>query len=215
MGRRRLVILTRYPDPGKVKTRLIPALGPEKAAFLHKQMTEHTLKWAASLAKKSSGLLEIRFDGGNRDLLAKWLGSEWDYTHQGAGDLGDRMARAFQENFQIGKKEVVVVGTDCPQMTIFQVGIAFDDGAIGFKSSLDCALDVVPEAELPLLEERRPFQPGFDQIEQRRLRFRIDNSRLVVLIESFGVSGSLEKKSILHPHPQFVLYKPELGRLES
>lgn len=126
MGRRRLVILTRYPDPGKVKTRLIPALGPEEAASLHKQMTEHTLKWAASLAKKSSGLLEIRFDGGNRDLLAEWLGSEWDYTHQGAGDLGDRMARAFQENFQIGKKEVVVVGTDCPQMTIFQVETAFD-----------------------------------------------------------------------------------------
>ncbi|MGD2294946.1 MAG: TIGR04283 family arsenosugar biosynthesis glycosyltransferase [Candidatus Aminicenantes bacterium] len=126
MGRRRLVILTRNPDPGQVKTRLIPALGPQKAASLHKKMTEHTLKWASFLAKKSSGLLEIRFDGGNRDEMAEWLGLEWDYVPQGEGDLGDRMAGAFRENFQKGREKVVIVGTDCPQMTAFHVEKAFD-----------------------------------------------------------------------------------------
>ena len=44
--RNRLIVFTRYPEPGKSKTRLIPALGPEGAADLHRQMCEHTLSWA-------------------------------------------------------------------------------------------------------------------------------------------------------------------------
>jgi glycosyltransferase A (GT-A) superfamily protein (DUF2064 family) len=35
MNEVRLVIFTRYPEPGKAKTRLIPALGAEGAAALH------------------------------------------------------------------------------------------------------------------------------------------------------------------------------------
>jgi len=126
MGRRRLIIFTRYPEPGYVKTRLISALGEEGAASLHKKMTEHTLKWAASLSKRDYDFLEIRFDGGNQNLMARWLGPEFNYVPQGSGDLGERMARAFQENFQRKKKEVVLVGVDCPQLTAFHGRAAFD-----------------------------------------------------------------------------------------
>jgi glycosyltransferase A (GT-A) superfamily protein (DUF2064 family) len=39
----RLVLFTRFPTPGQAKTRLIPALGAEGAAALHRHLTERTL----------------------------------------------------------------------------------------------------------------------------------------------------------------------------
>jgi len=126
MSRQRLIIFTRYPEPGKVKTRLIPALGKEGAASLHQAMTEHTLRWARSLSRKNPDLIEIWFEGGTRRMMEEWLGPEFNYFHQGDGDLGERTARAFQENFQRKKREVVLVGIDCPELTAFHGQAAFD-----------------------------------------------------------------------------------------
>ena len=38
-----LILFTRAPEAGRAKTRLIPALGADGAADLHRQMTLHTL----------------------------------------------------------------------------------------------------------------------------------------------------------------------------
>ena len=39
-----LFLFTRFPQPGKTKTRLIPAVGAEGAAAVQRQMTEHVLR---------------------------------------------------------------------------------------------------------------------------------------------------------------------------
>jgi rSAM/selenodomain-associated transferase 2/rSAM/selenodomain-associated transferase 1 len=126
MSRQRLIIFTRYPEPGRAKTRLIPVLGKEGAASLHREMTERTLMWAKSLSRKNPDLIEIWFEGGTRRMMEEWLGPEFNYFHQGDGDLGERMARAFQDNFLKGKKDVVLVGVDCPELTAFHGQAAFD-----------------------------------------------------------------------------------------
>jgi rSAM/selenodomain-associated transferase 2/rSAM/selenodomain-associated transferase 1 len=126
MSRQRLIIFTKYPEPGQVKTRLIPVLGEGGAASLHRAMTERTLSWAKFLAGKNPDLIEIWFEGGSRQRMEEWLGPEFDYFHQGDGDLGERMARIFWENFQRGKKEVVLVGVDCPELTAFHAQVAFN-----------------------------------------------------------------------------------------
>ena len=41
---KRIVLVTRYPEAGKAKTRLIPSLGKERAAEIHRQLTERTVK---------------------------------------------------------------------------------------------------------------------------------------------------------------------------
>lgn len=125
MSKKRLIIFTRYPEPGKVKTRLIPALGPQGAADIHKKTTEYTVSWANILSQKYSDLLEVRYDGQTLQHMIDWLGAEHTYTEQGQGDLGQRMARAFQENFQSGKRQVVLVGTDCPRLNVFLCQMAF------------------------------------------------------------------------------------------
>lgn len=106
MSKPRLVLFTRWPEPGKAKTRLIPALGPSGAAALHKRLTENTV---ATL--RASGLpIEVRYTGAPRERFADWLGGDLAYAEQGAGDLGERMRRASVPC------PVIFVGGDCPDM---------------------------------------------------------------------------------------------------
>lgn len=110
----RLIIFTRPPLPGRAKTRLIPALGPQGAADLHRQMTEDTLAWALALAQREPVRLEVRHDGPETAAMRAWLGLAPLYRPQGDGDLGQRMARALHEALAEGEQRVVLVGTDCP-----------------------------------------------------------------------------------------------------
>ena len=111
-----LIIFTRYPEAGKAKTRLIPALGPEGAAELHCQMAEHTLAQARSLQARLPTSVEIQFVGGSAEQMQGWLGEDLHYQPQSAGDLGDRMAQAFQSAFAAGAVAAIVIGTDCPDL---------------------------------------------------------------------------------------------------
>ena len=110
-----LIIFTRYPEPGQAKTRLIPALGAEGAAALHRKMAEYTVS-QARLLRDDAVDIEVRFAGGDRAQMQTWLGSDLDYHPQSAGDLGDRMSDAFQSAFDRGAKRVVTIGTDCPDL---------------------------------------------------------------------------------------------------
>ncbi len=113
----RLIIFTRYPEPGKAKTRLIPALGAEAAADLHRQMTERTLTQVKLLQQSYSVDVEVWFAGGDRVQMQTWLGLDLIYQSQPEGDLGDRMAQAFQTEFDSGVKAAIIIGTDCPELT--------------------------------------------------------------------------------------------------
>lgn len=117
----RLIVFTRYPEAGKAKTRLIPALGEQGAADLSRRMTEHAVR----MAREVPTSLELRFDGAGVEKMKAWLGNEWSYVSQGNGDLGERMKRAFQETFRQGVNKAVVIGTDCPGLTAKLVQTAF------------------------------------------------------------------------------------------
>lgn len=116
--KKHLIIFTRYPEPGKTKTRLIPVLGEIGAANLHRQMTEKTLKIARQLQALNSVSIEVRFTGGNLDVMQNWLGSDLIYDAQCFGDLGERMSKAFETAFHEGKTDIITIGTDCPSLTV-------------------------------------------------------------------------------------------------
>lgn len=121
-----LIIFTRFPEPGKAKTRLIPALGAEGAAQLHSQMAEHTLGQARNLRSSLSVELEVRFAGKDVEAMQFWLGSDLHYQPQGQGDLGDRLTHAAQSAFATGATSVVIIGTDCPQLDTHILQKAFE-----------------------------------------------------------------------------------------
>lgn len=125
-GKERLIIFTRYPEPGKTKTRLIPALGAKGAANLQRQMTEHTIDRVRELTTFRLLSVEVYFSGGNLELMQDWLGWDVTYQPQCAGDLGERMVSAFQASFAAGMTGVVIIGTDCPDLNTSMMAKAFE-----------------------------------------------------------------------------------------
>jgi rSAM/selenodomain-associated transferase 2/rSAM/selenodomain-associated transferase 1 len=124
--KRNLRIFTRYPEPHRTKTRLIPLLGPNAAAELQGDMTDHTLAWARELAGKASVSVQVRFEGGDEARMRDRFGDSFPYLPQGPGDLGDRMTRAIEEAFAAGADRVIVAGTDCPDLTSALAEEAFE-----------------------------------------------------------------------------------------
>lgn len=120
-----LIVFTRYPEAGKAKTRLIPALGALGAAQLQRQMTEYTIAQVSPLQSQRFLTVEVRFSGGNVQLMQKWLGTQIVYNAQGEGDLGARIERSLTAAF-VRKQRVAVIGTDCPQLTAELIKCAFE-----------------------------------------------------------------------------------------
>ncbi|NJS09741.1 MAG: glycosyltransferase [Microcoleus sp. CSU_2_2] len=125
--RNKLIIFTRYPAPGKTKTRLIPVLGKEGAANLHRLMAQKTIARALSIENSGRFSVEIYYAGGSQQLMQDWLGTEMIYHNQGDGDLGARMAAAFQNCFDSGIDKVAIIGTDCPDLKAEIISKAFDE----------------------------------------------------------------------------------------
>ena len=124
--KKRLIIFTRYPEPGTTKTRLIPLLGAEGAADLQRKMMEHTLVQVKRLSTSRELSVEIRYEGGNESLMKNWLGPDFDYRSQGTGDLGLRMQRSFEDAFRPGTDAAVIIGTDIPDLSGAVIQKAFD-----------------------------------------------------------------------------------------
>ena len=111
-----LIIFSRYPEAGKTKTRMIPALGAVGSAELQRQLTEHTLQTAKSFQASHAINIQVHFTGGNLELMSEWLGDNIEYIPQVAGDLGDKMHSAFANAFNEGNKKAVTIGIDCPDI---------------------------------------------------------------------------------------------------
>lgn len=117
----RIVIFAKAPVAGKVKTRLIPALGAEGAARLAKQMLFTTCR-EALLAR--TGKVELCL-GGDPDWDGD-LPSGVEVTDQGEGDLGERLARAALRAAGAGER-TIFIGTDCPSLDARRIANAARD----------------------------------------------------------------------------------------
>jgi len=113
----RLILLTRWPQPGQAKTRLIPALGPAGAAELQRRLTERTLATGLELIRRLPARLELRGAGADPAAFRRWLGLAPLIRAQDPGDLGRRMDLALGAALAEGEQRVVLIGSDCPGLT--------------------------------------------------------------------------------------------------
>ncbi len=126
-GRCRIVVFTRYPEPGTTKTRLIPLLGAEGAADLQRRMTEQTISRVRRFcAARPDVEFAVAYAGGDEKRMRDWLGQGVRLRPQGPGDLGARMRRAVEESSAEGYGAVVLVGTDCPGLQTDHLRDAID-----------------------------------------------------------------------------------------
>jgi rSAM/selenodomain-associated transferase 1 len=104
----RIVVFAKAPVAGKVKTRLIPALGAEGAARLAREMLERTVEEALA----TGFAVELCGEPDAAQWYSKRPGLA--LTGQGEGDLGDRLARAAER--VLGDDNILLVGADCPDL---------------------------------------------------------------------------------------------------
>ena len=121
----KLIIFTRYPVPGKTKTRLIPGLGPVGAADIHRKLAENIIAEGKAVREQGKIDLEVYFTGGSIRQMKTWLGSDLSYVEQEEGDLGARMYSAISTSLNEGSSKVVLIGTDVPGSISDQIEKAF------------------------------------------------------------------------------------------
>lgn len=111
----RLLIFTKAPRAGTVKTRLIALLGEQGAAALHARLVEHAVATARSAG---IGPIELHCAPDCDDPFLRYCGNHYDapLVPQGDGDLGARMAHAFEQALD-SSRHAILIGTDCPALT--------------------------------------------------------------------------------------------------
>lgn len=111
---RLILVFTRPALPGLVKTRLVPPLTPEEAAEFHLA----SLADVIDIAEHAVGDRVELHVAGDEDDVAE-LGAlypDHPVRRQGDGELGARMAQAFDAAFQAGWQRVLIVGGDHPTL---------------------------------------------------------------------------------------------------
>jgi len=107
MSKNLLLIFTRNPELGKVKTRLAKTIGAEKALAIYKFLLAHTKKVTEKIACDKAVYYSVKV---REDDL--WNGEIYQKKQQLGEDLGIRMQNAFQDAFANGYEKVLIVGSD-------------------------------------------------------------------------------------------------------
>lgn len=127
-GRGQLVVMARWPAPGRCKRRLASSLGAVAAARIQARLTRHTLAVARSLASQLDLELVLAVDGLGPRAACRWaaeLGAD-RFRLQGRGGLGLRMHRQFLRAAAEGAGRVVLIGSDLPRLEGSDLAAAFE-----------------------------------------------------------------------------------------
>ena len=120
MPGRTLILFGKLPQPGKVKTRLAVDTGDEHAAQIYRRLLFTALDLLTEDTHR--GILYLDADP-ELDFPGEF--SRFPTRLQSGDSLGSKMEAAFANH--LGNQErVVLVGSDCPELTLPIVQLAFD-----------------------------------------------------------------------------------------
>jgi rSAM/selenodomain-associated transferase 1 len=129
-----ILVFSKLPEVGKVKTRLIPALGAAGAANLYCRLLDRQLSWLTTQTDYPIQLwLTPTLD---HPLIQQWTSAAnlSLFLQQGEG-LGERMMHAARQALQ-NYQQIVLLGVDCPALTPIHLQQTFQwlascDGVLG------------------------------------------------------------------------------------
>ncbi|KAK3101505.1 hypothetical protein FSP39_004076 [Pinctada imbricata] len=116
-----IVVFSRYPQPGTTKTRLIPVLGKEGAAYSQLLMTNHIVQKLKELSIIHGNIdLDIWYNGGTKKDMLYWMKerrtskARVSVQEQPKGGLGDKLQQAASKALSQGRQHVIIIGSDIP-----------------------------------------------------------------------------------------------------
>ena len=116
-----LIIFMKTPVLGKVKSRLAVSIGNEAALEVYKILLQHSKE----ITEKVSVNRHL-FYTEQPPADQEWPDALFKKFHQKGADLGERMKHSFEQAFINGGEKVVIMGTDCYDLTTSQLQKAFD-----------------------------------------------------------------------------------------
>jgi uncharacterized protein len=111
----RLGIFAKAPQPGRVKTRLVPPLSEDEAATLYLACLEDVVQRAGRISPN----VRIFYDpspGAEEFFQRKFPGVE--LQRQSEGDLGRRLTMAAEALLAGGAARIALIGTDSPTLPL-------------------------------------------------------------------------------------------------
>ncbi|MDN3656671.1 TIGR04282 family arsenosugar biosynthesis glycosyltransferase [Ferruginibacter paludis] len=115
-----LLIFAKNLIHGKVKTRLANTIGNDAAMNVYKHLLQHTASVTDQLP-----VHKILFYSDSIETNDAWSDKKYVKQIQSGNDLGERMRHAFENAFAKGNKEVVIIGTDCLEISTDIITKAF------------------------------------------------------------------------------------------
>jgi rSAM/selenodomain-associated transferase 1 len=151
-----LIVYARAPVPGRVKTRLVPLLGADGAARLHKRMVRHALRTAMEAGFTR---VELHCTPGVADPFFRQMHRRYGVRlrSQGRGDLGARMRRAFERALR-SHPRAILIGSDCPALEAADLRAA----RRALQSGADAVFAPAEDGGYPLVGLRRASRRLFD-----------------------------------------------------
>ena len=202
--RRHLLIFARNPTPGRVKTRLIPALGVETATAIYRRMLQDTLATGSQIDVRQR---ELWLDQAAPDASTAALLDSFDLSlHEQVGqDLGQRMHHAFASSLQTADV-AVLIGTDCPEYDPAYLRAAFqaleqEDAVLGPAADGGYVLIGLKKTDHTLFRDIPWGTDGVLAATRRQLqRLHWAWSELPVR-HDVDLPADLDRFPHLHPHP--------------
>ena len=115
-----LLIFTRNPQLGKVKTRLAKTIGDQKALQVYKDLLFHTMTETQNLDCDKFVFYDENIDA--KDL---WLETLFEKRIQFGSLLGEKMQNAFQTLFDLGYQNCIIIGSDLFDLQANHINEAF------------------------------------------------------------------------------------------
>src|SRR5262245_49934627 len=117
-----LGVFAKWPDAGRVKTRLAAETTPAFAATVAAALLDDTLdRWADQPVRRVLAFSPPE----SAEAFCEKSAGRYELAPQSAGDLGTRMADFFAARFRDGAARVVLIGTDSPTMRTNDLNAAF------------------------------------------------------------------------------------------
>ena len=190
-------MLGQWPEIGRSKTRLAASIGGATANQIYRQLLRccsNNVLEACSLPHRRALFF---VDPPERcKVMTDWLGGDPIVYPQTDGDLGKRMREAAARAFRKGGEAVIIMGSDCPQLTSARMERAFDALAshrVVIGPSADGGFYLLGMSEM-VPELFRPLQWTSDQVYKRLLN---RCKRLGLTVEVLETLNNIDRVSDL------------------